>query len=91
MPLNHSQSSVLLGSYLELLTLFSLFKLFYLFIYLFIFGLSVFSRATPAAYGGSQARGGIGTVATGLCHSRSNARPEPCLRSTPQLTATPDP
>ena len=31
------------------------------------------------AYGGSQARGQIGAVATGLHHSHSNARPEPCL------------
>ena len=31
-----------------------------------------FSWAAPVAYGGSQARGQIGTAATGLCHSRSN-------------------
>ena len=30
-------------------------------------------RATPTAYGGSQARGLIGAVATGLHHSHSNA------------------
>ena len=39
------------------------------FIYLF----SLF-RATPEAYGGSQARGLIGATATGLRHSHSNAR-----------------
>ena len=37
-------------------------------------------RATPAAYGGSQARGQTGAVAAGLHHSHSNARSEPCLR-----------
>ena len=29
-------------------------------------------RATPTAYGSSQARGRIGAVAAGLCHSHSN-------------------
>ena len=47
----------------------------------------VFPRAVPAAYGGSQASGVIGAVAT----SHSNAGPELRLRPTPQLTATPDP
>ena len=50
-----------------------------------------FSRATSAAYGGSQARGQIGAVATGLHYSHSNAWSEPSLQSTPQLTATLDP
>jgi len=36
-------------------------------------------RVTPAAYGGSQARGGIRTVAAGLHHSHSNTRSKPCL------------
>ena len=35
-----------------------------------------FSRAAPAAYGGSQARGRIGAVATGLHHSHSNTGSE---------------
>ena len=40
---------------------------FLIFIFInFFFGLFVFSRAAPAAYGGSQARGLIGAVATGL-------------------------
>ena len=43
-----------------------------IFIYLF-FCLFAFSRATPAEYGGSQARGLIGAVATDLRHSHSNA------------------
>ena len=72
---------------------------FYFVIYLFIyFCLFVFfvvvavaiSWAAPAAYGGSQARGRIGAVATGLRQSHSNAGSEPHLQPTPQLTATPD-
>ena len=47
--------------------------------------------AAPAAYGGSQARGLIRAVATGLCQSHSNARFEPRLQPTPQFTATQDP
>ena len=43
------------------------------------------------AYGGSQARGLIGAVASGLCYSHSNARSEPRLPPAPRLTATPDP
>ena len=43
------------------------------FYYLFIYCLF---RATPAAYGSSQARGWNGTVATGLHHSHSNAGSE---------------
>ena len=50
----------------------SIFILFYfIFIYLFIY-LFAFSRATPTAYGGSQARGQIGAVAAGLRKSHSN-------------------
>ena len=50
-------------------------------------------RASPAAYGGSQARGPIGAAATGLhhSHSNSNTRSELHLRPTPQLMAMPDP
>ena len=50
----------------------SVFILIYLFIY------CVF-RATPTAYGSSQARGLIGAVAAGLIDSYSNARSKPCL------------
>ena len=50
-----------------------------------------FSGPHPAACGGFQARGQIGAAATSLCHSHSNARYEPRLRPTPQLTATLDP
>ena len=42
------------------------------------------------AYGGSQARGPIGTVDAGLRQSHSNAGSESRLQPTPQLTATPD-
>ena len=64
----------------------------YLFFYLiFFFGLFAFSRATLAAYGGSQSRGLIRVVAAGLHHSHSNKGSEPSLRPTPQLTATLDP
>ena len=65
------------------------FFLIFNFIYLFIFVFCLF-RAIPTAYGGSQARGLIGAVALGLCQSHSNARSEPCLQPTPQLTATLD-
>ena len=43
------------------------------------------SWAAPAAYGGSQARGRIGAVATGLRQSHSNAGSELRLQPTPQL------
>ena len=46
-------------------------------------------RATPIAYGGSQARGQIGAIADGPHHSHSNARSEPCLQLTPQLMVDP--
>ena len=50
-----------------------------------------FRATSAAAYGGSQARGRIGAVAASHSHSHSNARSEPCLRPTLQLTAAPDP
>ena len=45
-------------------------------------------RATPVAYGSSQANGLIGNVVTGLCHSHSHPGSELRLQSTPQLMAT---
>ena len=54
-------------------------------------GSFVLFRASPVAYGGSQARSLIRAVAAGLCHSHSNARSEPCLQTTPQLMAVLDP
>ena len=46
-------------------------SLFFFFVFFF--------RAAPTAYGGSQARGPIGTTAGGLHHSHSNAGSELCL------------
>ena len=48
-----------------------------LFIYLFYF---LLFRATPAAYGSSQAKGWIGAAATNLCYSLRNARFQPHLQ-----------
>ena len=62
-----------------------------LFYFILFFCLFAISWAAPAAYGGSQARGRIRAVATGLRQSHSNAGFEPRLQPTPQLTATPDP
>ena len=66
------------------------FLLYYFFLF-FIFCLCAFSRASPVAYGGSQARGPVRSVATSLHHSHSNGRSETCLWPIPQLKATPDP
>ena len=60
-------------------------------IYLFIYSFILLFRATPAAYGESQARGQIGAIAASLCHSHSNVGSESRLRPTPQLMATLDP
>ena len=57
----------------------------------FSFFFFCFFRAAVAAYGSSQATGLIGATAAGLRHSHSNARSEPHLRPTPQLTAVPYP
>ena len=64
--------------------------------YLFIYCLFAISWAAPTACGVSQARGRIGAVASGLCHSHSNSGSElldpfGSLQPTPQLTAMPDP
>ena len=48
-------------------------KLFFVVVFL------LFLWATPTAYGGSQARGRIGAVATGPRQSHSNAGSEPRL------------
>ena len=50
-----------------------------------------FFRAAPVAYGSSQAKSQIRAAGASLCHSHSNARSEPCLRPTTQLTAKLDP
>ena len=54
------------------------------------FCLFTFSRAALVAYGGSQARGPIGAIATGLRQSHSNSGSELRLQPTPQLRVTPD-
>ena len=60
--------------------------------FFFSFLLSLlFFRATPAAYGGSQARDQIRAVAAGLCQSHSNVISKPHLQPTPQIMAMPDP
>ena len=59
-----------------------------------LFSLSFFFclfRAAPTAYGGSQARGLIGAVATGLYHSHSNAGSKLHLQLTPEPLTTLDP
>ena len=61
---------------------------FIIIIIIFVFRLY---RAVPAAYGGFQARGLVGAVAAHLLQSHINAKSEPHLWPTPQLTATPDP
>ena len=61
---------------------------FFFFLLLLLFCLF---RAVAAADGGSQARGQFGAVDAGLHHGHSNARSEPHLQTTLQLTAPPDP
>ena len=59
-----------------------MFLILFFFFWLFL----AFFGATPTAYGGSQARGRIGVVATALRQGHSNAGSEPRLQPTPQLT-----
>ena len=59
-------------------------------VFFFFFSFGPF-RAATAAYGSSQARGGMGATAVGLHHSHRNAGSEPSLQATPKLRATPDP
>ena len=51
----------------------------YIYVCMYIYSLLAFSRAAPAAYRNSQARGLIGAVATGLCQRYSNKGSEPRL------------
>ena len=84
---------ILLSCSLSLLLSFLVFSDFIdLRFYLFpgFFCLFAISWAAPASYGGSQARGPIRAVAAGLRQNHSNTGSKPCLRPTPQLTATPD-
>ena len=54
------------------------------------FFFAFFFRATPSAYGNSQARGWIGVTPSGLRHSHGNMGSEPHLWPIPQLVARPD-
>ena len=51
--------------------------------FFFFFCLFTIFWFTPAAYGGSQARGLIGAAAASLCQSHSYVGSEPRLRPTP--------
>ena len=57
---------------------------------LFFFCHFAFSRASPMAHGGSQARAPIRAVAADLHHSHSNKGSEPLVKTTPQLMAMSD-
>ena len=59
--------------------------------FFFFFCLFTISRAAPVAYRGSQARGLIRAVASGLYQSHSNAGSELHLQTIPQLAAMLDP
>ena len=60
--------------------------------FVFLSSVSLFLlRAALEAYGGSQARGPIGAVATCLHHSHSNTSSELHLQPIPQLMAMLDP
>ena len=60
-------------------------QMFFFFFFFLFFGSFCLIRATPAAYGDSQARGTIRAMAASLSHS--NAWSKPCLWPTPQLMA----
>ena len=64
------------------------FKKFSVFLFKNFFCLS---RAKLTAYGGSQARGLVRTVAPSPYHSHSSMGSKLCLQPTPQLTAKLDP
>ena len=84
---SHSTRAVLCSKHCRASVLFTLPRHFLLLLFFFFF---LLCRATVAAYGDSQARGRIGAAAASLRQSHSNSGPEPHLRPTPQLTATPD-
>ena len=67
------------------------FILYFFFFYFFIFFVFLpFLGLLPMAYRGSQARGPIRAVATGLHQSHSNSGSRLCPRPTSQLKATPE-
>ena len=68
------------------------FNITWMILFYFIFYFSfVFFGAAPMTNGDSQTRGQIGAIAAGLYHSHNNMGSKPCLQTTPQLTAMPDP
>ena len=66
-----------------------LFLLLLLLFFFFVSFVCLFFRATPKAYGSSQARGQFWAVAASLCHS--NMGSELHLQPIPRLMATPEP
>ena len=88
MGLSLCQSRAVSQSLISLMTLFNIY--IYIFVFLSFVVVVAISWAAPVAYGGSQARGRIGAVATGLRQSHRHAGSKPPLQPTPQLTATPD-
>ena len=67
------------------------FPILKLIFFCFFFCLFLLFRATPAAYGGSEARGQIGATAATLLHSHNNVGSKPHMQPTPQFLAMPDP
>ena len=58
---------------------------FFIFIYFLLFGATLMACEVPGL------GGQIGATAAGLHHIQGNARSKPCLQTTLQLEATPDP
>ena len=85
-PAQFLKSNQLLSLWSSLLT-----SSFSFFFFLFLFFVFYLFRATPTAYGGSQARGLIGAVAADLHQSHSNTGSELHLQPAPQLMAMLDP
>ena len=64
---------------LSILCLYVIVKNIYVGRFFFVVVVVCLFRATPMAYGGSQARGLIGAVAAGLHHSYSKVGSKQCL------------
>ena len=79
---------VCLGCFEHVASIYVICVFFFVFLFFCLFAIS---WAAPMAYGGSEARGPIRAVATGLHHGHSNVGSKPHLRPTLQLTATADP
>ena len=81
-----------LSSFIQFISDSIVMGILFFFSFFFLFFFFVFSRASPIAFGGSQARGLIGAVVSGLHRSYSiqHRRIQLCLQPTPQFTATLD-